>query len=201
MSFPESHRPPTEPQRERILQAAAKLFREKGYVGATTSELAHLIGLKKASLYHHFKKKEDLLYEICLDCLMTIHHEVSHALRASTEPAERLRILIQTHTQVALAWQDAFVTALIDRRFLAEERWTHVLYHHDAYQALVQRIIHDAKEAGVVRADVSDQMLTLMLLNLLNWTAFWYSPGGNLVPDALGALLLEQFLHGAGAPL
>lgn len=191
---------PTEPMRDRILQHAANLFREKGYAGSTTNEIAKKLGLKKASLYHHIEKKEDLLYEICLDCLMSISHAVTHALRGVTEPDKRLRLLILTHTQVALARQDQFVTALIDRHHLSPQREEHVMYHHNAYQTLVRRTIKAAQEAGMVRSDVSDHMLTLMLLNLLNWTAFWYRPDGNMSSDALGELLLEQFLHGAVAP-
>jgi AcrR family transcriptional regulator len=200
MSAAETGHQPTEPMHERILQHAARLFREKGYTGATTNELAQKLGLKKASLYHHIEKKEDLLYEICLDCLMAINHAVSHALRDVEAPAERLRLLILTHVEEALKRQDEFVTALVDLRHLAPERLEHVMYHHDTYQALVRRTLQAAQQAGVVRRDVSVKMLTLMLLNLLNWTAFWYRADQEMSPDVLGALLLDQFLHGALAP-
>ncbi len=43
---------------------AAKLFWTKGYASTTTREIAEVLGVRKASLYHHISCKEDLLFEI-----------------------------------------------------------------------------------------------------------------------------------------
>lgn len=45
---------------EDILTAAADLFIEKGYAGASMTALSSIVGIKKASLYHHFESKEAL---------------------------------------------------------------------------------------------------------------------------------------------
>src|ERR1700736_4491663 len=42
---------------DRLLSAAASLFRQKGYSASTTREIAALLGINKASLYHHIKGK------------------------------------------------------------------------------------------------------------------------------------------------
>lgn len=47
-------------RREHILEAATRLFAEKGYEGASMSDLADRVGLRKASLFHHFASKEEL---------------------------------------------------------------------------------------------------------------------------------------------
>jgi AcrR family transcriptional regulator len=53
--------------KDRILEAAAKLFSERGYEGVTTREIAKAIGINSASIYYYFPSKEEILrslYEV-----------------------------------------------------------------------------------------------------------------------------------------
>lgn len=54
----------TKVSREKIIQEARELFREKGYVGASMQDLADKVGLRKASLYMRFPNKEALVPEV-----------------------------------------------------------------------------------------------------------------------------------------
>src|SRR6185369_7450399 len=47
--------------RERILQAAARLFRERGFDGVTVAEVMQAAGLTHGGFYGHFKSKDDLI--------------------------------------------------------------------------------------------------------------------------------------------
>jgi AcrR family transcriptional regulator len=47
-------------RRESILDEATRLFAERGYEGASMADLAERVGLRKASLFHHFASKEEL---------------------------------------------------------------------------------------------------------------------------------------------
>ncbi|MER5866594.1 helix-turn-helix domain-containing protein [Kitasatospora sp. NPDC002040] len=47
--------------REQVLAAAAELFTRNGYAATTTRAVAELAGLRQASMYHYFARKEDLL--------------------------------------------------------------------------------------------------------------------------------------------
>lgn len=49
-----------QPMRERILQAAAGVFRERGVTKATTKEIARAAGVSEGSLYNHFENKSAL---------------------------------------------------------------------------------------------------------------------------------------------
>ena len=46
--------------RDRVLTEAEAVFAEAGYHGARLHEIARRVGLRKASLFHHFASKEDL---------------------------------------------------------------------------------------------------------------------------------------------
>jgi AcrR family transcriptional regulator len=65
------HRLPAEERKAAIVQAAVRLFSEKGFRGTTTRELAATVGVSEPVLYQHFTNKHDLysaiIEEICQD--------------------------------------------------------------------------------------------------------------------------------------
>jgi AcrR family transcriptional regulator len=56
--------PDTSTTRARVRQAALELFGEKGYDGASMSELAERVGVAKPSLYNYYRSKDDLLLDL-----------------------------------------------------------------------------------------------------------------------------------------
>lgn len=62
----EQSRRPGKTAREEILDAAAELFTTHGYASTSTRRIADEVGVRQASLYHHFATKDDIL-----DALLT----------------------------------------------------------------------------------------------------------------------------------
>ena len=48
-------------RKEQIVNKAAKMFKQKGFVATSMRDLAAELGIEAASIYHHFKSKEELL--------------------------------------------------------------------------------------------------------------------------------------------
>ena len=53
-----------------VFDAAAAVFAEKGYHGASTSDIAAKLGIAQSSLYYYFKSKDEALEMICLENLI-----------------------------------------------------------------------------------------------------------------------------------
>jgi len=181
---------------DRLLVLAAELFREVGYGATTTRELSRRLGLQKASLYHHIDSKEDLLFDISIESLRRITAAVTAACEAAP-PAARLEILIDTHLMTVLPDRDMHTTMLIEMRSLSAGRQAEVLAKRDAYEQYVESVIHEDQRAGRLRDDIATRYLTLALLNLLNWTIFWYTPDGDQSPTQIAAVLRSVFIDGA----
>ena len=63
MTEPKEPEAMTEKQR-RILDAAMEVFAERGYAGASTSEIAKRAGVAEGTIFRHYKTKKDLLIGI-----------------------------------------------------------------------------------------------------------------------------------------
>jgi AcrR family transcriptional regulator len=181
---------------ERLLDTAAKVFWTKGYASTTTREIAALLGVQKASLYHHVSRKEDLLYEICVASLEHIRAAVQIAVDAQADPLERIRTLIRAHVGAMLEDQDKHSTMLTELRALSEDRRAEVIALRDTYERVVRSVLERAQDAGAIRDDIPVKYLALGLLDLLNWAIFWFQPGGPMSADELGELFVTLYLSG-----
>ncbi|HZU18788.1 MAG TPA: TetR/AcrR family transcriptional regulator [Candidatus Dormibacteraeota bacterium] len=184
---------------QRMLVIAARLFWTKGYAATTTREIARLVGLQKGSLYHHIEGKEELLYRLCIDALERVQEAAEQSVRQGTGATDRLRRLIHHHVTSMLADRDKHATMLIELRSLTGERRSEVIRLRDRYEALVGEVIAEGQREGVFRADIEPRYLTLSLLNLLNWTIFWFDPERPLSPEALSQILSTIYIEGVNS--
>ncbi|WP_332838704.1 TetR/AcrR family transcriptional regulator [Nocardia bovistercoris] len=92
--------------RAEILDAAGELFTTNGYANTSTRAVADAVGIRQASLYHHFGAKDDIL-----DALL------SETIAAPLELAERLRE-IEEPAHIRL-----YALARFDVRQLCAARW------------------------------------------------------------------------------
>jgi len=90
----EQSRRPGNTAREEILDAAAELFTKIGYAGTSTRRIADAVGMRQASLYHHFATKDDILEALLAG---TVDEALALAADLIAQPgpaAERLYALV-----------------------------------------------------------------------------------------------------------
>lgn len=63
--------------RAAIMQAAVKLFSEKGFEKTSIEELAREAGIGKGTVYSYFQTKSDILHAFCEDELVCLHQELT----------------------------------------------------------------------------------------------------------------------------
>jgi TetR/AcrR family transcriptional regulator, cholesterol catabolism regulator len=83
-------------RRAEIIATAARIFREKGFRGASLADVAESLGTDRASLYYYIGSKEELFHEIVKDAGQTVTQQ-AEAIRDSTGTAvDKLRRLISS---------------------------------------------------------------------------------------------------------
>ena len=73
--------------REAILEAAGRLFTTLGYSASSTRQIADAVGLRQASIFHYFARKEDMLAEL-LDRTVEPALRFERVLRAEDGPSD-----------------------------------------------------------------------------------------------------------------
>jgi TetR/AcrR family transcriptional regulator, transcriptional repressor for nem operon len=77
--------------RERILDVATKLFRERGIDGIGVADLMHAAGLTHGGFYGHFKSKEDLVAQACARAVTRMRQNWTNVIdQATGDPLEAL---------------------------------------------------------------------------------------------------------------
>jgi TetR/AcrR family transcriptional regulator len=79
-------------KRGRILEVAEELFAKKGYSEATMREIAERVDMKKPSLYHHFRSKEDIYYTLIIDIYAKLLDEIIDLLQEGDTVEEKVRL-------------------------------------------------------------------------------------------------------------
>jgi TetR/AcrR family transcriptional regulator len=180
-------------QRAQILQAAAEVFARRGYTAATMHEVATASGVSKATLYHYFSDKHQLLARIAQDHVQRLEALVLEVQRRGLPPHEHLDELIRRFMQAYAGAQHAQRVLTEDVKFLAPTERRAI---EDGERRVVQAY---ADAVAAVRPDLPSLLhkpLAMLLFGMINWTFTWLRPEGALTHQTLAPMVVELFCAG-----
>jgi AcrR family transcriptional regulator len=129
--------PRTEETRERILEAAALLFAEKGYARATTREMASAAGVNEVTLFRHFGNKQNLFHAV-IRAYGGPAVKADLETRLTGEYAEDLQIMGTALLKVLMERGDALRLMLCEAAYFPEVREVMVQNPRQIFQMLAQ---------------------------------------------------------------
>jgi len=164
---------PPESRRQLILEAAASLFRNKGYAGTSMRDIAAISGMLPGSLYFHFPSKEDIFLAVQKQGVERLIEAVRAAVCDIPEPWARLEAACIAHMEVILDESDgaATLTEVTPARNL--DVWNQLAALRDEYEKLFRQLVDDLP----LPAGTNRKYLRLALLGSMNWTHTWYRAG------------------------
>ncbi len=138
-------------RREQLLRAARKVFRAKGYDGATVSEIVREAGVAQGTFYLYFPSKRDAAVSLRDGLMETMAQAVTTAVESRTSFEDRLESLIAAGFKVARKNADLFRLAFIG----ADD--THSEMHsespeHASFLRAITGLFNDAVDAGDMEA-------------------------------------------------
>ncbi|WP_284378732.1 TetR/AcrR family transcriptional regulator [Litoribrevibacter albus] len=168
----------------RLIQAAARLFRDKGYERTTVRDLAAEVGILSGSLFHHFKNKERILRAVMEEAILLNTESMKAALAEASSAEERVLALIKCELKSILGDTGAAMTVLVfEWRSLNEDSQKIILELRDIYEQMWLDALTEAKDEGLVVIDPF--ILRRLLTGALSWTVNWYDQDGDMDLDEL----------------
>ena len=157
---------PAAPKRraEEMLAAAAKVFAKRGYHGASTQDIADVLGIRQASLYYYFASKEAALEAVCERGVEDYALRARAVERGEGSAAEKVEKLVIQHLAPLEDRLDYTLVFLRERRFLPEPARARIRASERKYERIVQRVIAAGIASGEFRRDLDARMATLALL-------------------------------------
>jgi len=183
--------------REDILEAAAQVFRQKGFHGASMQDIAEAVNLQKASLYHHVTSKQEILLALLNRALELLLERIS-AIADQPLPADlKLSQMIREYLQILAENTDLSAVLLFEHRSLERKQHARHVPNRDKFEGLWRSVLEEGVASG--RFQCEDPALTTRaILGILNWTITWYRPDGdmtiNQIADRYSDLLLNGLL-------
>ena len=180
--------------KERIKEAAIDLFYRKGYFATSLNDVAKIIGIRKASIYHHYPSKETLLLNILQTVLIDLTANLHENLKEIEGIEDKLRTAVRSHLRFHIDRQKEVLISDSELRGLSPENYEAVVKIRDDYEHEIQALIEDGMEAGVW-AKGDSNVLTFAILNMCTAVAGWFKPAGRLSKDDI-ARIYEEFIIG-----
>jgi AcrR family transcriptional regulator len=186
-------------QRDAILARAAELFANQGYTATSMNEVAAACGVSKAGLYHYYRDKRELLFQITVGHVARLEQFVAEVLGDvdGGEPEERLRALI-------LRFVREYANAQHEHRVLTEDVRFLDAAEREQVQAAQRRVVAAFADAiAAVRPNLQrnelDRPLAMLLFGMINWMFTWLRPDGSLTHEQMAPLVADLFFGGIGA--
>jgi AcrR family transcriptional regulator len=181
--------------RDSILEAAAQVFRLKGFHGASMTDIAEAVNLQKASLYHHVSSKQEILLELLERALERLTEHISGIAGQALPADEKLRRMICAYLQALAEYPDLSSVLLFEHRSLDKKAHARHVPHRDRFEALWREVVEEGVRAR--RFECPDAALAVRaLMGTMNWTLTWYRPGGQKSIEKIADYYTDLFLNG-----
>jgi AcrR family transcriptional regulator len=192
-------------ERPRSLMASAlKLIPRRGYRRITLEEIAEDAGVSKATIYHYFTNKDDLLTQAVAARMAARTQQIELTLAAAGGTAtDRLKTFLRQFWEMSLTlqaglWQRLLVSEIVTEAPDVFAAWARGLIQR---WRLVERLIEEGQQRGEFHRGVDAEVAARAIVSALSHQALFHVHLGvrRFAPCALDRLFnaaVEQFLDG-----
>jgi TetR/AcrR family transcriptional regulator, cholesterol catabolism regulator len=180
--------------KEEILLASAQIISQKGFHATSMQDIAEAVHLQKASLYHHFSCKQEILLLLLDQALDLVTDRVASVMAQDLSADEKLRQAVCTYLETMADHAALAVVLLFEHRSLEPEYQKRHFPRRDRFEKLWLDLINEGVQTGIFQ-NSSPAMAARAMFGTMNWTMTWYRPDGALsmsqICDRISALFMD----------
>lgn len=161
-------------KRRRILDAAVRVFAERGFYHARVSEVAAEAGVAGGTIYNYFKSKDDLLISLFEDRMAAILADFRERLVGIESARERLRRFIELHLDMVKSDPPLAEVLTVELRQSSKFMREYKARPFKEYLSLIEALVEEGRTRGEFRADVDPRILKRVVFGALDEVSlFW----------------------------
>jgi AcrR family transcriptional regulator len=101
-------------RRAEILSAAERIFVAEGYEGATIRKIADEVGVSSTALYMHFRDKDEILLEICVEAIQSLLDINTEISAQPLDSVVRVKMMLEAYVRFGLSHPNAYRLVFCD---------------------------------------------------------------------------------------
>jgi len=191
-----------ERRREQIVDAAVRLFSERGYFQTTIEDVAGAVPISKGLIYRYFKDKNDLLYFALRYVLEKFEFEEIQQLLEKSGPLYALIRLLNQHCEMARTHTLEVLLAYRSTKDLYPEQRRYIKVLESKTARLIQRCLEACIHNGLMTRVNTDIMAYQFIIFGHSWALKNWAFRDRYSPDEYRAegekILIYPFLTEAG---
>ena len=182
--------------KEILLHTSINLFYQKGYLDTSIREIGDKAGISTSIIYHYFKNKEELLFEIVYNSAEELLQALCEMQKKISDPLECLREMVTEHA-VLFCLKRKKETKIVDsdRYFLHGKRHQMIVNQQREIYNLYKKKLEELTDKGLLR-DIDPGVATFSILGIINSSFRWYREGGRLTREEVAQNILKFAFHG-----
>jgi len=177
-----------------VVEAAAVVFRQRGYHATRLEDIAEELGMQKGSLYNYIDSKEELLLAVVTVPAAQLLESLSTLSESDLPASEKIRLVARSHARVVedyLPYVAVYVQEIAGQDHSPEWR-----ERDRAYVRQLSAIIDEGRQSGLFDSATAPVISSMALIGALNWMTRWYEPGGELSAEEISDRIASGFLAG-----
>lgn len=188
-------------RRTEIVDAAATLFKAKGYRGTTLADIAGAVGADRASLYYYIGSKDELFDEVVTDVVRANLVRAEDIRDSDDDAPAKLRRLI-SELMVSYADHYPFLYVYLQENLAhvakSREKWSKQMRTiNRKWEAAVEAIVVQGLDEGTLRPLTDARVMAYGVIGMVSWTNRWFNPTTSQIDAAaIGEAYAEMVLGG-----
>lgn len=184
-----------EERRAAIVEQAARLFANRGFLGASIADLAEACETSKSLIYHYYDSKEDILFDVMHSHVHALLDAAEEIAARNITSADKLRDLTRAFVRLYAGAAARQRVLLNELQSLSKEQRAVVIGIQRRLIAIVEDIL------GGLCPDLAPPMkppTAMLWFGMINWMHTWLDPEGPVKSSRIAELAADIFLCGIG---
>jgi TetR/AcrR family transcriptional regulator len=178
-----------------ILSVAAAMFAERGYMGCKMEDIAAKCDVSKSMIYHYFKRKEDVLFEIVREHVTVLNKTIEDFLldAAYSDPHEFFSDFIEKYLEKSMKSRARHAVTIRDTRWLTRDQ---MKVQQDLERRNLDLVAKVLKRLNPSYTPREYRVYAFLLIGMINWIELWYHASTSITRAELYGRIVALFLDG-----